>query len=1261
MARLLERFLSRYVSDWPGADRSRTLDGTLVYVDISGFTALAEKLAQRGRIGAEELTDVLNAVFGDMLDRANARGASLLKFGGDALLLLFAGEGHAVEACGAVVEMKASLRAASGRTTSAGKVRLRASIGVHSGEVLLFAVGDSHRELIITGPAASETTRMEEAATAGQVLISDSTKALLPEGSAPKRCGPGWLLGWRQARTEPGGIVVRPDDGVDPRDFLPIALREHLVAGHTEPSHTIASIGFIKFTGLDRIVADEGVDAAGVALEQLVGAVQNAVDAEGVTFLASDIDEDGGKIILAAGVPLSQEDDEGRILRACQALLTADHGPLDIRIGANQGHVFVGDIGTEQRATFTVMGDTVNLAARMMAAAPVGQLYATPSVLNGSSTLFQVTPLEPMVVKGKERPVTASSVGRPSGRRRASTEDGLPFVGRTEEFNRLLTLVDQLAVGRGGVISLLGERGVGKSRLVDEVLEARDQVLKIEFRAEPYGTSTPYRPLRGPVRELLGIRRAEPARMATQLRRRIRRFAPDLMPFLPLVGDVTQIPTETTPEVEALDQQFRHAKTADVLTDLLSRRFDGPVIFHIEDAHYLDQASTESLERLATATGEHPWLMIVTRRDGTEGFYPPGEGLRLAPLTEEFCRSAIETATEARPLRPHEVSAIVQRSGGLPLFVDEIVRAVRTSGSVDSLPDSIEALVSAQIDALPPLARRVLRYASVLGLSFRAEAFDDLTADEPMALDDATRKTLGEFVERDGPDRLMFRHAVIRDVAYQGLSFRRRRELHRLAGEAAERKTGDAAALAADMLSLHFALANEHQRAWKYARIAGDQAVEAYANVDATSHYRRALESASRLRGIDAASRAEVWRRLGDAYDLAGQYGEAFDAFRRAGQLLSDNVVAKAELRLRRAVSRRQSGAYRAALRELSAGQRMIADLGSVDAVRAQGRLVVERGSIRRWQQRPRDVLPLGEQAEDHARRCGDLATLGQALDLIHWSHRMMGNSEHEAPYAETLAIYEELGDLPAVARVWNNKGADAFYAGHWDDAVKAYVESSDAARRAGDDIGAAISDANTAEILVNQGRHEEADPILRNALRVLQASDHAPAAAFVESEIARLMIRRGDHASAAPRLIDIRDRSVQAGEALTALNARLMLAEVELIAGSPNEALDLVGEAQSAAGDLAQMFGPNIARLRALALSRSGRVDDAIQETVEAVAEARRQGLTHDLVQLLFARAEIAAHAGRTSDPDELAEAERLCQELGIRPGAAAATTASS
>ena len=208
----------------------------------------------------------------------------------------------------------------------------------------------------------------------------------------------------------------------------------------------MASVGFVRFGRRRLAHGRQGPGVAADAVHEVVCAVQEAVDAEGVTFLATDLDADGGKVIIVAGVPTSQEDDEGRLLRAARRI--ADARPrLPLQIGLNRGHVFAGEIGMALRSTFTVIGDTVNVAARLAAAAAAGRIYATSSILDRSRTLFVTTALEPLRVKGKTKPLRALAVGVETGSRSAGGHDELPFVGRKEELAVLRRHLDALSCG----------------------------------------------------------------------------------------------------------------------------------------------------------------------------------------------------------------------------------------------------------------------------------------------------------------------------------------------------------------------------------------------------------------------------------------------------------------------------------------------------------------------------------------------------------------------------------------------------------------------------------------------------------------------------------------------------------------------------------------------------------------------------------------------------------------------------------------------
>src|SRR5262245_62376347 len=198
----LVSFVPRLTIDWlrdhPEA-LWREVDGTVAFIDISCFTAMSVRLSSRGKAGAEEVTEVMNATFAALLAVAYAQGGGLLKFGGDALLLLYEGESHAARAARAAFEMRRTLRAIGRPRTSAGPVQLRMHAGLHTGRFQFFLVGESHRELLVTGPAATRTVEMEAASEAGEILLSQETAAELDPSTLGDEKGSGRLL---QSRSE---------------------------------------------------------------------------------------------------------------------------------------------------------------------------------------------------------------------------------------------------------------------------------------------------------------------------------------------------------------------------------------------------------------------------------------------------------------------------------------------------------------------------------------------------------------------------------------------------------------------------------------------------------------------------------------------------------------------------------------------------------------------------------------------------------------------------------------------------------------------------------------------------------------------------------------------------------------------------------------------------------------------------------------------------------------------------------------------------
>ena len=1251
----LARFVPRIALEWAVQDpaaRWRAVPATMVFADVSGFTALTERLSDQGRIGAEELVEVLSRVFGAMLRVAERRGGQMLKFGGDALLFLFPGDDHVAQACAAAVEMRAELGRAASLPTSVGPLELSVSTGVHTGDVDLFLVGGAQRELVTLGPATSTTIRCESAADAGQIVVSPQVAAhLSPELLSSRDDGLLLLADGAAARPAPPPAppTAAPDPTVAAGLFPPLLARV-LADRRPDPAHRVATIAFLGFDGTDALLEREGPGVLAAHLDATVRTVQDAFAAEDVALLAIDCDVDGGKFFAAAGVPLTSEDDEGRMLRALAAI-DAAAPPLPLHAGVNRGHVFAAEVGNPDRAAFSAMGDTTNTAARISAKAPAGSVYAHPAVLEHARARWAATPVGPFSFKGKAEPQLVHEVGEELGARERAPDDDVPLAGRE---GLLRSVLGHVATGSPAVV-VHGDVGVGKSRLVDEALSALDDDVQVlRLHAEPYGASTSYRVLRDLVRELLGVERGASQDMTRQLLDGVQRLVPDAAPWAALLGDVAQVPVDPSDEVETLLPRYRPARTADVVVELLDATTPGPLVVVVDDAHWADEASTTVVRGIAAAARSRPWSVVVVRRDDEGGVEIDGaELLDVGPLSDDDLRQLVLSLTDAAPLRPHELDQVVQRAGGNPLFATELVRAVRELGSLDAVPTSLQGAMAAQVDALDPVARRALSYASVLGRSFRRQVLTEVLDAEQLVLDDVTTERLLQFLERDGDERLRFRVGLLRDVTYDGLGFRLRARLHQEAGEAVERLAPDADA-EAETLSLHFAAAQDHERALRYALVAAVRAERAHAVTEAAVQLERAIEASRALPDQDAADRRLLLERLGDVRDLAGLLPGALEAYDAAARLTEDPLV-RADLALRRAGVRVNGGAFDEALREVDAVRGHLEERDELEARQLRAWAVALAAVVAQRQERPADALELASTAAAEATRCYEHRAMARAHGVLAWAGLVQGRSGAQEHAQQALELFEQVGDLVGQAHMANNLGGHAYFRGDWDATLRWYARAEEACRRQGAVADAALTAANTGEVLVNQGRLDEAAPVLEDAARVLRASGHVWGAAFADLHLGRLLHARGDLVEAEALLRGCRDENARLGSPASAYEAALHLAECLVTAGRAQEALQVIEEAADGVGDDPSLLAPARALAEGRALAALGRREEAQACVATGVAAAREDDLGYDLARLLVLSREVsgagAARRGLLDDEASAVEAEIdvLLWRLGI------------
>lgn len=1233
----LRPFVASLVLEWlrdTPTSTWRPVDGSLAFVDISGFTRLTERLASRGKAGAEEMSDILDRTFAELLGIASSFGGRLVKWGGDALLLLYDGECHAERACTASDGMRRALRRIGNLRTSVGPVKLKMSVGIHSAPLDFFLVGSRHRELIVSGPAATETARMETIAEAGEIVVSACTAALLPRDVVGAAKEEGFLLARSPAATPihqeaveatnaVAAAIPRQRDGEadDLRGAMPASIRDFLLAGGTEGEHRHIAVAFVQFGGVDAMLAAEGAAMTAEAINAVVSSCQEAAERHGVTFWETDINADGGKVMLVCGAPVTHEDDEDRMLATAREIVDTA-GPLWVRIGVNNGRVFSIEFGPPYRRTYSVKGDAVNLAARLMAKSTPGEILASAGVVARSRGVFATEPLEPFMVKGKVRPVQAHRVLEARGIATPPPLDNAPvqvMVGRDRELTALEHAWERARSGAGQAFVVVGEPGMGKSRLVAAAAAAVHPHDVWLVHGDEYHSTSAYAPFRRLFRAIAGIADVEDsAAVAWALHDAVAQRAPELVPWLPLVAAVAGVDLPPTPETAGLDEQFRKARREQVTVAMLRAMLPESCLLAFEDMHLMDDASRDLIRRVMSEAHASPWLVLATTR--AEADAPGGATcLTLGPLSPAESRRAVAELTDEAPLPPHVIQDIAIRAGGNPLFLTELVATVGRGEETVELPNSVEAIVAAQIDGLPPPDRALLRAAAVLGGSVELDVLSAMLAPDAQAADPAKLQGLSRFVDVVD-EQLRFRNALTRETAYEGLPFSRRKVLHERAAVVLERRAADATDDVAAELSLHYFHAERYEDAWRYARRAGERAQSLSAHAEAAGLFARALASARHLPAVAAEADA-VRVALGDARFRLGDFAAARAAYRAARRSLVGDPVELARLQLKIAQATDRMGALSDSLRWLSRGRTLLAtSAGSRTAAQLRADIAAQYALVKHFQGRERDAVRWSRRAITEARASGARHAEAAAALYLDVSETLLGRGDGSAA-RQALAIWQELGDAWQEARTHNQLGIRAYYAGDWTEALACYERAREASVRAGDEWMAAIAAGNIAEILSDQGRLDEAEPLLRDALALWRASGAESSIAFARSYLGRIAARAGRHDDALTLYTQARQGFAADGEHAEVVETDARIAECLVFRGDAQRALvatDLALARADAVDATASL--PLLHRSRGLALVQSGDRDSGYAALQESLRIARARGAEHEAAWTLDA-----------------------------------------
>jgi ABC-type oligopeptide transport system substrate-binding subunit/class 3 adenylate cyclase len=694
-----------------------------------------------------------------------------------------------------------------------------------------------------------------------------------------------------------------------------------------------------------RVVTALSADLAGstAITESLDPEEARLVVGEAVARMVHAVEEFGGTVkdlagdgVLALfGAPTAHEDDAERALRAALRIVegVAEFARdversfaipgLAVRVGVDTGPVVVGPVGAGGRVEYGATGDTVNVAARLQAAAPRNGVLAGAETRRLAERQFTWADRQELTLKGKADTVAAFAVQAPLGAGR--TEAETPLVGRDHELDLARQAVDDVRAGSGSILFLSGEPGIGKSRFLGELRRLATGPLWLEGRCVSYGESMPYWPFRDLLREWLGLALDDPElRTRLSLRRRLKAStedrADDYYPYLALLLGLPPEP-ETSARLAELSPEALQYRTFEVVRHLLERLAStGPVVLALEDVHWADPTSLQLAEQLLGLTEEAAVLLVITQRpDPDHASWALREiaarrwphltrAVDLEALSGDAERELIHSLVGADTLPADLEALLLDRAEGNPFFLEELVRSLADSGALHhdevrwrydhdvavEVPPTVEKVILARVDRLTPACHDALTAASVLGRSFGLPLLAGVAGGEERLsepLRELQRLDLVRQHRRWPQPEFRFKHVLIQEAVYRTIVGPERRRLHREAAlwlEGRAEPADDALAL----LAHHWLAAEDEAKAVDYLTRAGDKARQEYALDEAIGHYRDLLPLLER-RGESQAV-ALVLFKLALALHTSMRFAEANETYQQAFARWAPEAIAPA-------------------------------------------------------------------------------------------------------------------------------------------------------------------------------------------------------------------------------------------------------------------------------------------------------------------------------------------------------------------------------
>jgi class 3 adenylate cyclase/tetratricopeptide (TPR) repeat protein len=1055
--------------------------------------------------------------------------------------------------------MQRAMRGFTQRRTSSGRViALAMKASVAAGAVRRMSVGDPNIRLMDTlaGATLARMALGEHHANRGEVVVSADVAAQLGEMLT--------VIEWREdeetherfavvtnlqsaeslhvATIMPeslGANVIRP--------WLLQPVHERLQSGHSELlaelRPTLAM--FLRFGGLDY-----DVDAAAPQkLDAYVRWVQGVVAHYEGAVCNLTIGDKGSYFFISFGAPIAHEDDAERALHAALALRET---PSEFawlpppQIGVTRGTMWTGAYGGLSHRTYSAFSDEVNLAARLMQAAQPGQILVNQSAQRAAQRQFMWENVGELKLKGKSEPIVAYELnGVRAQRDTHESEDALlPLVGRETELHVARENIEHALQGRGHILGVVAEAGMGKSRFVAEVArlaQARGFACYASACLS-YGVNSSYLVWQSLLRSVLGLREQSPDGIIQQLTQQLAAIDASLAQRLPLLSAVLAVPIPDNDLTRSMDAKLRKASLEALVVDYLHQSVRQPLMLVLEDCQWIDALSRDLLELISRALADRPLLIVVAYRpERTPLPLDNFSELRLRALDAIETMQLVErklTQLDGRQGAVSEalIERINERAQGNPFYIAEWINLIHERG-VDlrklkgggtnlllDLPDSLHGLVLSRLDQLEERLKSSLKLASVAGRLFKASwlwgAYPHIgTAEQVQAyLLELTRLELTQQQKPEPEWEYLFKSAVTHDATYESLSAATRATLHEQIAAFIESAHAQELSRWFDVLAYHYSRTRNLDKQRDYLRKAGEAAQAAYANDAAIQYYRRLLELHTRHTeaGLPITEYIHVSLKLGEVLELVGRWDEAYELYQRASSaalaqpttaqlqsLISNLYLAMGSLWRKRAqYTEALAWLKRARVAAENLGQRetlsqVLVELGEV--YRAQGDYVTARTLYDE---------SLTTQRALHGRH-------GEAMSLFSLGNVAWYQGDYAAARAlreDALAIFRDLGHRPSIAMVLDSLSIVALEQGDYTQAHTLLEESLQVRRALGDKAGVSASLNNLGRMAQRQGDNETARAFYAESLTLKRELGDQRGIAVSLNNLGMILSEQGDY-----------------------------------------------------------------------------------------------------------------------------------------------------